>query len=109
MMDLRPLLWLCGGMLLWASAFLWLYVGLSIGCALSWQRGLTLMLATIWLLHLVAGSVLVGLSWRRAVVLPAEASPPRRFLAWSSCCLMAAGWVGILFVGWPLLLLEPCQ
>ncbi len=109
MMDLRPFLWLCGGLLLWASAFCWLYAALSIGCAVSWGRGLTPVLASIWLLHLLPGMVLQGLSWRRAVALPDDVAPPRRFLAWSSVWLMAVGWVGILFVGWPLLLLEPCR
>lgn len=109
MMDLRPFLWLCGGLLLWSSAFLWLYVGLSIGCALSWQRGLSAMLASIWLLHLIAGVALNGCGWRRAQALPADAAPVRRFLAWSGVWLMAVGWFGTLFIGWPLLLLEPCQ
>ncbi len=109
MMDLRPFLWLCGGLLLWSSAFLWLYAGLSIGCAVSWQRELTWGLMSIWLLHLIVGIALHGLSWRRALALSADASPTRRFLAWSSVWLMAMGWFGILFIGWPLLLLEPCQ
>ena len=109
MMNLRPTLWLCGGLLLWCSAFVWLYAALSIGCAASLNRGLTATLLTIWLLHLALGIALHGLSWRRAKALPADAVASRRFLASASVWLMAVGWIGTLFLGWPILLLDPCQ
>lgn len=104
-----PFLRLCGGLILWASAFVWLYAVLSIGCAGSWQRALPAVLASVWLLHLAAGVLLQIGSWRFLKTLADDAPRPQHFVAHASVWLMAAGWVGILFVGWPLLLLEPCR
>ncbi len=109
MSDPGPFLRISGGLLLWASAFVWLYALLSIGCAVSWQRALPAVLAVIWILHLVAGVLLHVNSCRHLKALPLETPEPRRFVAHASVWLMAAGWVGILFVGWPVLLLEPCR
>ncbi len=101
------LLGISGAWLLWASCFVWLYAGLSLGCEAGWHtlpapggNRLTLALAIAWVAHLLAlGALLVWWTLRRpgAGLLPVLA----RTLSWIA---LAA----TLWIGWPVLTLPPC-
>jgi len=95
-----------GALLLWASCFVWLYAGLSLGCEAGWHalpapggNRLTLALAVAWVAHLLALAAWLGWWMRRSGggLLPMLA----RTLSWTA---LAA----TLWIGWPVLTLPPC-
>jgi hypothetical protein len=73
------LLLLCAGLVVWSSAFVWLYAALSLGCALGWegvalgplslQRG---VLIGLWAAHLAALAALLLWTRRHARTVPVE-------------------------------------
>ena len=104
-----------GGLILWASAFLFLYAGLGLGCALGWQQIgvagtnlLSALLLLLWISHLAALGLFQWRAhrlWRRADD-PGQASI--HFLATLTCLIGAVGIVSTLVTGVPVLLLPPC-
>lgn len=104
-----PRQWLAGstaGLLLWASSFVLLYGGLSLGCQAGWQQrpflGTDLLRAALvatWLLHLLALAALGGglRRWPRAHPLAAL-----------SRSLTAIAFAAAAGTGWPVLALPPC-
>lgn len=103
----RPIHWLLGctaGLLLWASSFVVLYAGLTLGCEAGWHAGrlaglnlLTGALALAWLVHLLALAAL----WRW---FGGWAEPLRRLARVLTAVAVAA----TVWTGWPLLALPPC-
>ncbi|RCW76081.1 hypothetical protein [Pseudorhodoferax soli] len=103
----RPIHWLLGctaGLLLWASSFVVLYAGLTLGCEAGWHAGrlagfnlLTAALALAWLVHLLALAAL----WRW---FGGWAEPLRRLARVLTAVAVAA----TVWTGWPLLALPPC-
>lgn len=111
-------LWLAvasGGLIIWSSAFVFLYAGLGLGCALGWQRvpllgsnALTVMLAGLWLLHLALLGAFQWFAhglWDRATG-PDEGAA--KFLAASTCLIAGVGILSTLFIGFAVLMLPPC-
>lgn len=102
-----PSRWLLGttaGLLLWASSFVVLYAGLSLGCEAGWQvrrwagaNLLTAALALAWAVHLLA---LAALWWWFG----RWAEPLRRMAR----LLTAVAAAATVWTGWPLLALPPC-
>ena len=111
-------LWLAvasGGLIIWSSAFVFLYAGLGAGCALGWQHIpllgtnlLTMLLTGFWLVHLAALAAFqwyaYGL-WERATGPDVAAA---KFLAGSTCLIAAIGTFSTVFIGFAVLLLPPC-
>jgi hypothetical protein len=110
----RRLLLAITGLIVWASAFVALYVVLSIGCAAGLHQSqsfggnaLTALLAAVFGIHLAA---LGGLQWwaignwrgRR------DATRSNGYLAVLTCTITAVGIVALLFIGLPMLLVPPC-
>ncbi|KQP43167.1 hypothetical protein [Pseudorhodoferax sp. Leaf274] len=102
-----PVRWLLGttaGLLVWASSFVVLYAGLTLGCEAGWHARrlaganlLTVALAMAWLAHLVALAAL----WRW---FGGWTEPLRRLARVLTAVALAA----TVFTGWPLLALPPC-
>ncbi|RAI43110.1 hypothetical protein [Rhodoplanes roseus] len=98
----RALLLLVAGFVVWSSAFVWLYGGLSVGCAFGWDRitlagtsALRLGLLLIWLVHVAALGWL--LAYSRAVR-QAGRSPPfvtTAATALTVVALIATVWTGL--------------
>lgn len=90
---------LIAGLLLWGSAFVWLYGALSVGCAFGWdqvaigpvslQRA---MLLGLWLTHLGAIAALLAFTHRRLKARPAPASLDGFFAG-------AAFWASVVALG----------
>lgn len=66
------LLMLVAGMMIWGSAFLMLYAGLSLGCELGWAQAafgpislLRVLLIAVWLFHLALIAGLLLWTYRR--------------------------------------------
>lgn len=115
-LSLWQLLRLSAGLFVWASAFVWLYAGFSLGCQMldvPVEAGLinsvTIGLVLVTLGHLAA---LAGLLIRRArspVTAMAEESERSRaarhriegLVLWISLA-------GLVFVAFPILMLPPC-
>jgi hypothetical protein len=117
-MSARRLLVAIVGFIVWSSAVVLLYAGLSLGCeaglqtrSLAWTNVLTVVLAGIWLAHVAA---LIGLQWyalahwHRGTAHEGTLGSAR-FLSGITCLITAAALVSTLVVGFPLLLLPPCS
>ena len=101
----RPVLLLVAGFVAWSSAFVLLYAGLSMGCALGWDRVtlgpislLRLGLLLLWSGHLVVLACLIIASRRRAA---AERAGPAAFIlkaavAGSVAAFVATVWTGMV-------------
>ena len=108
--DTTPRGWLlrlCAGLLLWASCFVALYAGLSLGCEARWHESalagisaLTAALAVVWAVHLglIAELLRRQWRWRREPGLLARVVP----------VLLVVAFIGTLWIGWPVFLLPPC-
>lgn len=102
-----PTRWLLGttaGLWVWASSFVVLYAGLTLGCDAGWHArrlaGLNLLtgaLAVAWLVHLLA---LAALWWWFG-----QWTGALRHLARVLTAVAAAA---TFWTGWPLLALPPC-
>ncbi len=107
------LLLVVGGLLVWSSAFVTLYAGLSVGCQLGLDRhgllGVDLVTLALVLLGLVH---LAPLAWllRRHGRMQADAAGDRTasFLARLGLVIAAIGAVATLWVAFPALILPPC-
>lgn len=111
-------LWLLlatAGLIIMSSAFVFLYGGVGLGCALGWETRavfgtnlLTLILIGLWLLHLAALGALqwyaLGL-WHNAAGPDAAAA---RFLSATTCLVAAIGLIATVYIGFPVLVLPPC-
>jgi hypothetical protein len=117
---MRPLrlLGASAGFIVWSSAVVLLYAGLSLGCEaglqtrpLAWTNVLTVLLAGIWIVHLAA---LIGLQWYSLALwhrdFVTENTPDTaRFLGGITCLITAAALISTFVVGFPLLMLPPCS
>ncbi|ALN74312.1 hypothetical protein [Aureimonas sp. AU20] len=107
------LLLLLAGFVIWSSAFIALYAGLSVGCAFGWDQArfgpvslLRALLVGIWLLHLL----MLGALWllcRRRARQSGEAEPDR-FLAAAALTASIAAVVVTLVNYAPILNLTIC-
>ncbi|GHD01769.1 hypothetical protein GCM10007320_60400 [Pseudorhodoferax aquiterrae] len=107
MQATTPIRWLWGStaaLLVWASCFVVLYAGLTLGCEAGWHArrlgGVNLLtgaLALAWCVHLLA---LAALWWWFG-----HWAEPLRRLARMLTVVAAAATV---WTGWPLLALPPC-
>lgn len=105
----RPARWMFGatsGLLLWASSFVVLYAGLSLGCEAGWHARtlaginlLTLALVAGWAAHLLA---LAALWWWLG------RGSPDGLQRWLSRVLTGVALAATVWTGWPLLALPPC-
>lgn len=100
------------GLIVWSSAFVLLYAGLSVGCRtplpdmrLLGVNSLSAALVAVWGVHLAALALLQRRHVRRA---RRNAEGPARFLAVLSCMITAAGLLATVLVGAALVLLPPC-
>jgi LytS/YehU family sensor histidine kinase len=113
-MNGARLLLAVSGLIIWSSAFVALYVALSIGCAAGVHRfellganALVVLLTALFLAHLTA---LGGLQWYSLVMCRGHKDPrlSKGFLAGLTCLITAASIVSLFFLGLPLLLVPPC-
>jgi hypothetical protein len=103
------------GWIVWSSAFVTLYGLLSIGCVYGWNDArfgpvnlLSAMLALLWLAHL---ALLLWLAIDAFRTRPGEGedrSGARSLLGFASRVGYVAAFVGTLWLGFPILLLQPC-
>jgi hypothetical protein len=110
----RRLLLAITGLIVWASAFVALYVVLSVGCAADLHRfqtlgsnALTVLLGAVFGVHLAALGALQWwalASWR----VRRDATRSNGYLAVLTCTITAVGIVSLLFIGLPMLLVPPC-
>lgn len=102
-----PAQWLLGttaGLLVWASSFVVLYVGLTLGCEAGWHA------LTVAGVNLVTGAM--GLAWLAHMLALAAlwwwfgrfAEPLRRLARVLTVVALGA----TVWTGWPLLALPPC-
>lgn len=115
-LSLWQLLRLSAGLLVWTSAFVWLYAGFSLGCQtldVPVEAGLmnpvTIGLVLVTLIHLAA---LVGLLLRHArSPVQAMANESERSRTTRHRIEGLVLWVslaGLVFVAFPILMLPPC-
>ncbi|MFU8830941.1 MAG: hypothetical protein ACNA7J_02185 [Wenzhouxiangella sp.] len=115
-LSIGPLLRTVAGLVVWASAFVFLYAGYSLGCQhieISDQAGLlnpvTVMLITFSLAHLGALLVLLVL-WRKRPPRPAADEPPAtyRFRYWLEGAILLFSLLGVVMIAFPILMVTPC-
>jgi len=113
-MSASRLLLAISGLIIWSSAFVALYVALSVGCAAGVHQqqalgmnALTALLAAVFLIHLAA---LGGLQWYALVSWRKRKDPTRSngFLAILTCLVTAVSIVSLLFIGLPVVMVVPC-
>jgi hypothetical protein len=102
------------GLIIWASAFVFLYAIQAIGCAVGWNRGalggfnqLTVILMFVWIAHIVPLLVLVPQQFRSAK--SGGQGAQAGFLLWLAFLMTLVGLVATLWVGFPLMVLPPCM
>lgn len=107
------LLLLIAGFVIWSSAFVALYAGLSVGCAFGWDAvrlgpvsGLRALLVVLWLAHLLALGGLFVLCRKRAQA--AGGAEPDGFLAFAALHAGVAAVVVTLINYAPILGLTLC-
>lgn len=110
----RPVLMLTSGLIVWASCFVVLYAALSLGCtygppafSLMGVAGLTWILFFLWLVHLLVLGWLIAKTRRlsRTVLHPSE---PGRFVLRTTLILHVVGFLGSIWIGFPILMLPTC-
>jgi hypothetical protein len=104
------------GLIVWSSAFVVLYAGLSVGCEAGLQQrpligtnALTVLLGALWLAHLGALGALQWYAirvWHRAVEVQSGLA---RFLTAVTCLIAGTGLFSTLVMGLPILVLPPCS
>lgn len=108
--ETRParLLWATAGFILWSLAFIALYAGVSLGCRsplasaeLFGLNALNLALAALLLITILPLAWLVAASSRRA-------AGTNSFLVRLEFSLAVLGLLATLWIGLPVLFLEPC-
>jgi len=102
------------GLIVWSSAFVALYVALSVGCAaglhgleLLGANALTLLLLALVLAHLAG---LGGLLWYSVTIWRGRKDPTRSsgYLAVLTCVITTVGLFAMLFLGLPIVMVPPC-
>lgn len=109
------LLLAAAGLIIMSSAFVFLYGGVGLGCALGWQTRpilgtnlLTLLLIGLWFVHLAA---LGALQWYALGLWHNTAGPDaaaERFFSATICLVAAIGLIATIYIGFPVLVLPPC-
>ena len=95
------------GLIVWASAFVVLYGGLSLGCEAGMAgASLTVWLAVAWVGHL---AVLGWLQWKALGDWKSADVPDAGFLSALTCLIAAVGILSTVVVGFPILVLPPCS
>jgi hypothetical protein len=105
-----------GGLIVWSSAFVVLYLTVSLGCVYGWHRPellglslLTALLALLWLLHIAALAWLQWYGLARWRQIRAEGgNGPALYLAALTALVAAVSLVGTIYLGAPIFLLTPC-
>ena len=114
----RVLLRLVAGLGVWASCFVLLYAGLSLGCASALagkQVGgvsvLSALLTVIWVAHLAALAVMFWRAWSNRHVLPTDVQPAStaRFTGRLTWVLHGVALVATVVIGLPILMLPACS
>lgn len=102
------------GWIVWSSAFVSLYGAQGLGCSLGWtsarigsMNALTLALALLWLAHLGLLAWLTSRAWR-AVPRAGQSSDIDGFVRFGNRISLAAAAVATAWLGFPILLLDPC-
>lgn len=112
-------LWLLAataGYIVWSIAFVVLYAFQGYACAsgldatrLFGTNLATAILLFIWIVHLAAGGALFAYARRsRGAATSSPDADTERFLANLSCLLAAAGVVSTIYIGAPVIILDPC-
>lgn len=111
----RALLQLIAGLGVWASCFVLLYAGLSLGCASSLAGKhiggvsvLSAILTAIWVIHL---AVLVVMLWRgrHAPAQDGQHVSTARFTGRLTWVLHSVALVATVVIGLPVLMLQACS
>lgn len=114
----RVLLRLVAGLGVWASCFVLLYAGLSLGCAsalagkhIAGVSVLSALLAVIWVAHMTALVVMFLRAWRNRNVLPTDVQPAStaRFTGRLTWVLHGVALVATVVIGLPVLMLPACS
>jgi hypothetical protein len=114
--TLSSLMRLFAGLLIWASAFVFLYAGFSLGCqvwAPSPEDGLrnpvTAVLALFAGIHLVALGILTWLWWTRPVAADiGESETSRRVRHRVEGLVLACSIFALIWVAFPIFMVAPC-
>jgi membrane protein implicated in regulation of membrane protease activity len=114
----RALLRLIAGLGVWASCFVLLYAGLSLGCASAlagWRMAgmsvLSLLLTLIWIAHLAVLVVMLWRAWRDRHAPSPEGQPAStaRFTGRLTWVLHGVALVATVVIGFPVLMLPACS
>lgn len=108
------LLTVVSGLLIFASATLFLHAFVTLGCALGWNGRtisgfnlLTVILMAIWLAHLVPVATLAPQHFNAARA--AKGGAQATMILWLTFLATSIGLVATLRVGFPLMVLPACQ
>jgi hypothetical protein len=100
------------GWVIFSSAFVLLYALLSLGCMYGWDAPrlgpanlLTAILVSTWLAHVAVLSVLSIWAWRTP---PAVCDSTHRMLAFATRAGYVSSLLATLWLGFPILMLQPC-
>jgi membrane protein implicated in regulation of membrane protease activity len=114
----RALLRLIAGLGVWASCFVLLYAGLSLGCSSSLAGRqfagmslLSLLLTLIWIAHLAVLAVMLWRAWRDRHAPSPDAQPAStaRFTGRLTWVLHGVALVATVVIGFPVLMLPACS
>ncbi len=114
--TIRALLRLSAGLVVWASAFVFLYAGFSLGCqawAPSPDEGLnnpvTFMLAGFAVVHLSVLALLGWLWWRRPVAADrGESETSRRVRHRVEGLVLVCSILALVWIAFPVFMVAPC-
>lgn len=115
-LTLGRLLRMIAGLLVWFSAFVGLYAGLSVGCqhlAPAPEAGLinpvTGMLALIAVLHALALAALIAYWWKRPSSRgPGESRAGQRFRHRIEGLVLFLSLTGLVWIAFPVFMVPPC-
>ena len=110
------LLRLVAGLIVWASAFVFLYAGFSVGCLMlapppedGLANPVTVMLALFAGLHLAALGGLAWLWWTRPVAADiGESESSRRLRHRVEGLVLACSMIALIWVAFPVIMVAPC-
>jgi|GEM_PF-999788 len=109
-----PSLWrLIGGFIVWASAFITLYVGHALAClyvpGVISTGGVRTILLACWIFHLLVSAWLVVRSARNCSHDRLKNSPGHPAFMWRAALLIdVSAWGAIFFTGLPVLAFDVC-
>lgn len=109
-----PVLMAISGLIVWASCFVVLYAALSLGCtygppafSIMGMAGLTWILFFLWIVHLLVLGWLIAKTRRLSRTAP-QPSEPGRFVLRVTLILHVVGFLGSIWIGFPILMLRTC-